>query len=113
MDNRVREVVIRQGTKPPKPGAGAGNSGLPVVGQNQPPVCQWGIRRPRVGRGREREAREADANPHSTEGKPSLVEALCWPPPPSRVAPTLGLRACGLPAWVWWSEAMAGCLVQE
>lgn len=64
------------------------------------------------GRGRGRE-READANPHSTEGKPSLVEALCWPPPPSCVAPTLGLRACGLPAWVWWSEAMAGCPVQE
>lgn len=51
MDNRVREVVIRQGTKPPKPGAGAWNFGLPVVGQNQPPVCQWRTRRPRAGQG--------------------------------------------------------------
>lgn len=51
MDNRVWEVVLRQGTKPPKPGAGAGNSGLPAVGQNQLPVCQWGTRRPRAGQG--------------------------------------------------------------
>lgn len=35
---------------------------------------------------------------------PSLGDALCSPTPPP--LPTFGLRACGLPAWVWWSEAM-------
>lgn len=48
------------------------------------------------------------------EGKLRLEEAFCLPALPSpTTVPTLGLRGCGLPAWVWWSEAMVGGPVEE
>lgn len=33
--------------------------------------------------------------------------------PAPGLAPTLGLRGCGLPAWVWWSEAIVDRPAQE
>lgn len=88
--------------------AGAGNPGVPAWGDllSQPPGCKLGRLRP--------ERAEAE---RGTPGR-KMPSPLCRKETESGrgasgVVPTLGLRGCGLPAWVWWSEAMVECVVQE
>jgi hypothetical protein len=77
----------------------------------------WGLRG-RQGPSGHPQCRRGQPSPKQGKGmgwhrkkKPSLLcrgEAA-----PRHAAPTLGLRVCGLPAWVWWSEAMVDGAVQS
>lgn len=91
-------------------GPGRGRRGA----ESLPPCASGGDWSPERGRGTERELQEG-RHPlglyrRETESGGGVLRA---PPTLPRIVPTLGLRGCGLPAWVWWSEAMVGGPVQE
>lgn len=92
--------VVRPRNLSPKPEAGAGNPGLPVVGQGgaleSAPRVQVGDTEAQGGAGAERGDLERRCQPHSTEGKLSLVEELCCPPAPLRHGTHLGVEGLWL-----------------